>query len=149
MSVTGHRRLAGQLASDSDSEAESDSSTDIVESPAKNIIRAAGAAQHRPENALIIWSFASVLKDLMEPGAGQTGNGNTPAQQQSIDGTEEAAAASLAASLEPEMEEGEDTGHVCHLESEHEVMRGSVAAEDASEHLQQQKANAALMEMTV
>ncbi len=141
---TGHRRLAAQLASDSDSEAESDSSADLVDSPAKDSVRAVGTAQHGRENALTIWKFVSELREFVDSEAAQTGDGDAhiPAQQQSNGRTDD------AAGLVPERE-GEHMSDAGQMGSEDEMMRGSVAVEDASKHLPPQEVAAALMDQPV
>ena len=141
---TGHRRLAAQLASDSDSEAESDSSADLVDSPAKGSVSAVGTPQHGRENALTIWKFVSELREFVDSEAAQTGDGDAhiPAQQQSNGRTDDAAGLVLE-------REGEHMSDAGQMGSEDEMMRGSVAVEDASEHLPPQEVAAALMDQPV
>ena len=86
----------------------------------------------------------SELKEFVDSEAAQTGDGDThiPAQQQSNGRTED------AAGLVPETE-GEHMGDAGRLGSEDDMMRGSVAVEDASEHLPPQEVAAELMDRPV
>ena len=74
-SGTGHRRLPAVLASDSDSEAESDSSSSEGHSQSPQTKRglktAAASPLHGLENALVVWKFESVARELMDAEAAQ------------------------------------------------------------------------------
>ena len=112
-----------------------------MESPAKGSVRAVGTAQHGRENALTIWRFVSELKEFVDSEAAQAGDGDAhiPAQQQSNGRTDD------AAGLVPETE-GEHMGDAGQLGSDDEMMRASVAVENASEHLPPQEVAAASMD---
>ena len=63
------------LASDSGSEADSDSSAEQSESPVamRSMKSAPGTAAQRLENALVVWRIESVVRELMDTEAAQPG----------------------------------------------------------------------------
>ena len=84
---TGHRRLPAALASDSDSEDDSSSSPGVIKQGQRTMrsMRTAEApAQDCLENALVVWQFQSIVRELMDVEAAEEAAGHVqePNQQE-------------------------------------------------------------------